>query len=91
MYDIFAFYLQRGQCRCRVSFEWALKSTALWKYQCTVIGEYNHPKVRLPGSAVRWRLPHGQIAVIFITPHQKRRFPEKVHFSAPGWIFRRKV
>lgn len=53
----------------------------------TVIGDYNAPKVRLPGrggandfASFCWR-------TMVITPQDKRRFVEKVDFiTTPGWL-----
>jgi glutaconate CoA-transferase subunit B len=47
----------------------------------TVIGDYNHPKVRLPGSGGSMEIAGWANRCYIITPHQKRRFPEKVDFA----------
>ncbi|MFH1136089.1 MAG: CoA-transferase [Pseudomonadota bacterium] len=53
----------------------------------TVIGEYRHPKARLPGSggaADAAGLAHGFIVFM---QHEKRRFVEKLdYFTSPGWL-----
>ena len=46
----------------------------------TVIGDYAHPKVRLPGSGGGAEIAAWADRTYLITPHQKRRFPEKCDF-----------
>jgi glutaconate CoA-transferase subunit B len=46
----------------------------------TVIGGYDHPKVRLPGSGGSQEIAAWANRCYIMTPHQKRRFPEKVEF-----------
>ncbi len=47
----------------------------------SVIGEYSHPKVRLPGGAgSAVLLPNAQSSIIWKTKHDKRSFVEKVDF-----------
>ncbi|HEX7432087.1 MAG TPA: CoA-transferase, partial [Anaerolineaceae bacterium] len=48
MYDIFAFYLQRGNID--VGFLGGAQIDQFGNINATVIGDYAHPKVRLPGS-----------------------------------------
>ena len=45
-----------------------------------MIGGYNHPKVRLPGSGGSQEIAAWANRCYIMTPHQKRRFPEKVEF-----------
>lgn len=54
----------------------------------TMIGEdYNHPKVRLPGSGGACDLATNCWRTIVITPHEKRRFAKKVDFvTSPGYL-----
>ncbi len=47
----------------------------------TVIGDYTQPKVRLPGSGGSKEIAAWASRCILLTPHQKRRFPEKVDFQ----------
>jgi glutaconate CoA-transferase, subunit B len=52
-----------------------------------VIGEYDHPKVRLPGSGGSQEIAAWAKRCYIMTPHQKRRFPEKVEFmTSAGFI-----
>jgi glutaconate CoA-transferase subunit B len=53
----------------------------------TVIGEYDHPKVRLPGSGGSQEIAAWADRCYIITPHQKRRFPERVDFgTSAGYL-----
>ncbi|MEM2897573.1 MAG: CoA-transferase [Candidatus Bathyarchaeia archaeon] len=53
----------------------------------TVIGDYFHPKVRLPGSGGAMDIATNVKRILIITTHEKRRFPEKVDYvTSPGWI-----
>jgi len=46
----------------------------------TVIGDYAHPRVRLPGSGGSAEIAAWANRTYLITPHQKRRFPAKCDF-----------
>ena len=53
----------------------------------TVIGDYEHPKVRLPGSGGANDFASFCWRTMVITPQDRRRFVEKVDFiTTPGWI-----
>jgi glutaconate CoA-transferase subunit B len=53
----------------------------------SVIGDYAHPKVRLPGSGGSQEIAAWANRCYIMTPHQKRRFPEKVEFmTSAGFI-----
>ncbi|MDD2695622.1 MAG: CoA-transferase subunit beta [Anaerolineales bacterium] len=78
MYDIFAFYLQRGNVD--VGFLGGAQIDRFGNINATVIGGYAHPKVRLPGSGGSMEIAAWADRCYIITPHQKRRFPEKVDF-----------
>jgi glutaconate CoA-transferase subunit B len=62
MYEIFTLYLQRGNID--VGFLGGAQIDRFGNINATVIGDYQQPKVRLPGSggAARWRSPPGPIA-----------------------------
>src|SRR5512137_1685942 len=79
MYDIFAFYLQRGNVD--VGFMGGAQIDRFGNINATVIGDYAHPKVRLPGSGGAAEIAAWADRWFIITPHQKRRFPEKVDFA----------
>ena len=76
MYDIFSFYLQRGNVD--VGFLGGAQIDRFGNINATVIGsDYNHPKVRLPGSGGAMEIAAWANRCYIMTPHQKRRFPEK--------------
>ena len=53
----------------------------------TVIGDYNHPKVRLPGSGGANDIASHAKKILIIVRHEKRRFPERCDFiTSPGYI-----
>jgi glutaconate CoA-transferase, subunit B len=78
MYDIFAFYLQRGYVD--VGFMGGAQVDRFGNINATVIGDYDHPKVRLPGSGGAMEIAAWANRCYILTPHQKRRFPEHVDF-----------
>jgi glutaconate CoA-transferase subunit B len=79
MYDIFALYLQRGNID--VGFMGGAQIDRFGNINATVIGEYEHPKVRLPGSGGSKEIAAWANRCYIMTPHQKRRFPEKCDFT----------
>ena len=85
MYDIFAFYLQRGNVD--VGFMGGAQIDRFGNINATVIGEYNRPKVRLPGSGGSMEIAAWANRVYILTPHQKRRFPESLDFrTSAGFL-----
>jgi len=78
MYDIFSNYLQRGNVD--VGFMGGAQIDKYSNINATVIGGYDHPKVRLPGSGGAQEIAAWANRCYIMTPHQKRRFPEKVEF-----------
>lgn len=85
MYDIFALYLQRGNVA--VGFMGGAQIDRFGNINATVIGDYHHPKVRLPGSGGSKEIAAWADRCYIITPHQKRRFPEKVDFcTSAGFL-----
>lgn len=85
MYDIFTLYLQRGNVD--VGFLGGAQIDRFGNINATVIGEYTHPKVRLPGSGGSMEIAAWANRCYIITPHQKRRFPEKVDFrTSAGFL-----
>ena len=79
MYDIFALYLQRGNVD--VGFMGGAQIDRFGNINATVIGDYEHPKVRLPGSGGSKEIAAWANRCYIMTPHQKRRFPEKCDFT----------
>lgn len=89
MYDIFANYLQRGNVD--VGFMGGAQIDKYGNINATVIGNYAHPKVRLPGSGGSQEIAAWANRCYIMTPHQKRRFPEKVDFmTSAGYLGGRK-
>ncbi|GAB4544153.1 MAG: CoA-transferase subunit beta [Anaerolineales bacterium] len=85
MYDIFANYLQRGNVD--VGFMGGAQIDKYGNINATVIGGYDSPKVRLPGSGGSQEIAAWANRCYIMTPHQKRRFPEKVEFmTSAGFI-----
>ena len=53
----------------------------------TVIGDYDNPKVRLPGSGGANDLASHARKILIIAPHEKRRFPDRCDYiTSPGYI-----
>jgi glutaconate CoA-transferase subunit B len=86
MYDIFANYLQRGNVD--VGFLGGAQIDKYGNINATFIGvDYTHPKVRLPGSGGAQEIAAWANRCYIMTPHQKRRFPEKVDFlTSAGYL-----
>jgi glutaconate CoA-transferase subunit B len=79
MYDVFTLYLQRGNVD--VGFLGGAQIDRYGNINATVVGDYTHPKVRLPGSGGSMEIAAWANRCYIMTPHQKRRFPEKVDFQ----------
>jgi glutaconate CoA-transferase, subunit B len=79
MYDIFSLYLQRGNID--VGFMGGAQIDRFGNINATLIGaDYLHPKTRLPGSGGAQEIAAWANRCYIMTPHQKRRFPERVDF-----------
>ncbi len=90
MYDIFTLYLQRGNVD--VGFMGGAQIDKYGNINATVIGkDYAHPRTRLPGSGGSQEIAAWANRCYIMTPHQKRRFPEKVDFmTSAGFLNGRK-
>ena len=86
MFDIFSLYLQKGNVD--VGFLGGAQIDKYGNINATVIGEdYDHPKVRLPGSGGAQEIAAWANRCYVMTPHQIRRFPEKVDFlTSAGYL-----
>jgi len=85
MYEQFAYYLQGG--KIDVGFLGGAQIDKYGNINSTVIGSYANPKVRLPGSGGACDIASNVKKIIIITPHEARRFVEKVDFrTSPGFI-----
>lgn len=85
MYEVFAFYLQRGLISA--GFMGGAQIDRYGNVNATVIGDYQRPKVRLPGSGGSMEIAAWADRCYFISPHQKRRFPERCDFrTSAGFL-----
>ena len=85
MYDGFTKYLQAG--RIDVGFLGGAQIDRNGNINSTVIGEYEDPRVRLPGSGGACEIAINAHRTFVITRHRKRRFPESVDFvTSPGYV-----
>ena len=85
MFDVFSFYLQGGLID--VGFLQGVQIDRFGNLNTTVIGDYKHPKVRLPGSGGACEIAILAKRVFVIAPQSKRSFPERVDFvTSPGFV-----
>ena len=85
MFEIFSFYLQRGLID--VAFLGASQIDRFGNINTTVIGGYDKPKVRLPGSGGACEISINANRVFVIMPQSHRSFVEKVDFiTSPGHL-----
>jgi glutaconate CoA-transferase subunit B len=86
MYDIFTLYLQRGNVD--VGFLGGAQIDRYGNINATIVGaDYSHPKVRLPGSGGSQEIAAWANRCYVLTPHQIRRFPERVDFlTSAGYL-----
>jgi glutaconate CoA-transferase subunit B len=83
MLEAFTLYLQGGLID--TGFLGAAQVDRYGNLNSTVIGDYAHPKARLAGSGGAGDIATLAGRVIVMTPHQPRRFPERVDFvTTPG-------
>lgn len=85
MFDIFSYYLQGGLID--VGFLQGAQIDRFGNLNTTVIGDYFHPSVRLPGSGGACEIAILARRVLVVAPQNKRSFPEKVDFiTSPGFV-----
>jgi glutaconate CoA-transferase subunit B len=85
----FGYYLQAG--RIDVGFLGGAQIDYQGNINSTVIGDYEDPDVRLPGSGGACEIASNAHRTLLITPHTERRFPQEVDFvTSPGYIGGRK-
>lgn len=83
--EVLGCLLQRGLCD--VGFLGGAEIDAYGNINTTVIGDYNKPKVRFPGSGGANDIASHAKKILIITKHEKRRFPEKCGFiTSPGYL-----
>jgi glutaconate CoA-transferase subunit B len=85
MFDLFAYYLQAGLID--VGFLGASQIDRFGNINTTVIGGYDTPKVRLPGSGGACEIAINAKKVFVIMPQSKRSFVERIDFvTSPGHL-----
>lgn len=85
MADIFYNYLQGG--RIDVGFLQGAQIDRHGNLNTTVVGPYERPKVRLPGSGGACEIAVNARRVVVIAPQTRRGFPERVDFvTSPGFL-----
>jgi glutaconate CoA-transferase subunit B len=83
MFELFAFYLQGGLID--VGFLGAAQIDRFGNINTTVIGDYDAPKVRLPGSGGACEIAINARKVFVIMRQGKRSFVESIDFrTSPG-------
>jgi glutaconate CoA-transferase, subunit B len=85
MFELFAYYLQRGLID--VGFLGASQIDRWGNINTTVIGDYERPKVRLPGSGGACEIAINARKVFVIMPQSARSFVERIDFiTSPGHL-----
>ena len=84
-FELFAYYLQGGLID--VGFLGASQIDRHGNINTTVIGRYDSPKVRLPGSGGACEIAINAKKVFVIMPQSKRSFVERIDFTtSPGHL-----
>jgi len=84
-FDLFSFYLQGG--RVDVAFLGAAQIDRRGSINTTVIGPYERPKVRLPGSGGACEIALDAAKVFVIVPQSARSFVSRLDFvTSPGHV-----
>ena len=85
MADLFGLYLQSG--RVEVAFLGGAQIDRFGNLNTTVIGDWEHPKVRLPGSGGACEIAINAQRVFVIMRLRQRAFVEQLHFlTSPGHL-----
>ena len=83
MADVFQYFLQNG--RIEVGFLGGAQVDRFGNINTTVVGDYAHPKVRLPGSGGAAEIAVHAQRTLIIARASKRAFPAAVDFiTSPG-------
>ena len=83
MFELFSFYLQGGLID--VGFLGAAQIDRFGNINTTVIGDYAHPRTRLPGSGGACEIAINARQVFVILRQSKRSFVERIDFrTSPG-------
>jgi glutaconate CoA-transferase, subunit B len=85
MYDVFSLYLQGG--RIDVGFLQGSQIDRFGNLNTTVVGPYEAPSVRLPGSGGACEIAVHAKKVFVICPQSRRAFPDRLDFvTSPGFV-----
>jgi len=85
MFDVFSYYLQGGLID--IGFLQGSQIDRFGNLNTTVIGNYQEPRVRLPGSGGACEIAILAKRVFVIAPQTRRSFPERVDFiTSPGFL-----
>ncbi|HWD85669.1 MAG TPA: CoA-transferase [Solirubrobacteraceae bacterium] len=76
--EMFNYWIGTG--RIQVAFLGAAQIDRHGNLNSTVIGEYAHPRTRLPGAGGAPEIATGCPEVVVIAPHSRRTFVEKLDF-----------
>lgn len=83
MFELFAYYLQGGLID--VGFLQGAQIDRYGNLNSTVIGDYEEPKVRLPGSGGACEIAINARRIFVIMPQKRRSFVEQLSFkTSPG-------
>src|ERR1700728_3872493 len=77
--EMFNYWIGPG--RVQVAFLGAAQVDRHANLNSTVIGDYDHPKTRLPGAGGAPEIASGCAEVVVIAPHSKRTFVERLDFK----------
>ena len=84
-FECFATMVQRGFVD--VGFLGAAQVDRYGNMNSTVIGEYNKPTVRLPGSGGACEIAGNVKRFLIIIPHERKKFVERIDFrTSPGYL-----
>jgi glutaconate CoA-transferase, subunit B len=83
--EVLGCILQRGMMD--VGFVGGAEVDQFGNINSTVIGDYQRPKVRFPGSGGANDILSHAKSILIITKHERRRFPEKCEYiTSPGYL-----
>jgi glutaconate CoA-transferase subunit B len=79
--EMFNYWIGPG--KVQVAFLGAAQIDRHANLNSTVIGDYDHPKTRLPGAGGAPEIATGCEEVVVIAPHARRTFVEQLDFKTP--------
>lgn len=83
--EVFAYWLQAG--RIDVGFLSAAQIDRFANLNTTVIGDYDHPRVRLPGAGGAPEIAAAAHEVLILLAHRREAFVPKLDFlTTPGFL-----